>query len=215
MVSSSTDLAMARRASAIDSATDAARRHREFARWLQLRPPELIWQPAYDESEEATSAGFRAVSAFFGQLGLGLDLRRQTPPSLRSIHRWLALYKRFRPLLHTGATVRSDDSSRGFLSHGVVAGDRDEALYALVWLDRSAGRRVRFEGLDPTARYRLEVVGPRPVDARAVTPAWSAIGEAPVLSGRALETAGVLVPAARRGSALLLYLSAADQESRS
>ena len=31
VVSSSTDLAMARRASAIDSATDAARRHREFA----------------------------------------------------------------------------------------------------------------------------------------------------------------------------------------
>ena len=135
VVSSSTDLAMARRAGAIDSATDAARRHREFVRWLQLRPPELVWQPAYDESEEVTSAGFRAVSAFFGQLGLGLDLRRQSPPSLRSIHRWLALYKRFRPLLHTGATVRSDDSSRGFLSHGVVAGDRDEALYALVWLD--------------------------------------------------------------------------------
>ena len=117
-----------------------------------------MWQPALDEPDDATSSAYRAISAFFGRLGLGIDLRKQTPGSLRSIHRWLALYKKFRSLLHSGTTVRSDESDRGFVAHGVVADDRDEALFALVWLERAlASRRVRIDGLDPATSYRIEV----------------------------------------------------------
>ena len=206
VVSPAMDLAMAKRSSGTDRAADAASRHRDFASLVQLRPPGLIWQPAYDEPEDGASPGFRAISAFFGQLGLGLDLRKQAPASLRSIHRWLALYKNYRPLLHTGRTVRSDQSDRGFTAHGVVADDKAEAVFAFTWLERSAVRRVRLDGLDPTATYRLEVVGTRPAEAQAVTPAWSASGEALLMSGRVLETAGIVLPAARRGSALLLHL---------
>ena len=83
---------------------------------------------------------------------------------------------------------------------------RTEAMFAFTWLERSAVRRVRLDGLDPTATYRLEVVGTRPAEAQAVTPAWSASGEALLMSGRVLETAGIVLPAARRGSALLLHL---------
>ena len=87
---------------------------------------------------------------FFGRLGLGIDLRKQAPGSLRAIHRWLALHKRFRSLLYSGTTVRSDESDRGFVAHGVVADHRDEAVFALVWLERAlASRRVRIDGLDP------------------------------------------------------------------
>jgi hypothetical protein len=95
----------------------------------------------------------------------------------------------------------------------VVAADRTEALFALVWLERSAGRRVRLDGLDPTATYRLEVSGPRPMDPQAVVPPWSSAEQAPLLTGRALGTAGVMVPAARRGSALLLHLSAVSRDA--
>ena len=208
VVSPAMDLAMAKRSRGTDRASDAAARHRGFAALVQLRPPGLIWQPAYDEPEDGASPGFRAISAFFGQLGLGLDLRKQAPASLRSIHRWLALYKDYRPLLHTGRTVRSDQSDRGFTAHGVVAEDQTAAVFAFTWLERSAARRVRLDGLDPTATYRLEVVGTRPAEAQAVTPAWSASGEPLLMSGRALETAGIVLPAARRGSALLLHLVA-------
>jgi alpha-galactosidase len=207
LLSSAMDAAMARRAAATDRFTDSTRRHRGFVSLVQVLPPDLIWQPAYDEAEEATSPGFRALAPFFGRLGIGMDLRKQAPASLRAIHRWLALYKGFRPLLHSGRTVRSDQNDAGFVTHGVVAADGTEALFALVWLDGSAGRRVRLDGLDPTATYQLEVSGPRPMDPQAVVPPWSGSDSPPLLTGRALGTAGIMLPAARRGSALLLHLS--------
>ena len=128
-------------------------------------------------------SAYRAISAFFGRLGLGIDLRKQAPGNLRSIHRWLALYKRFRALLHSGTTVRSDESDQGFVAHGVVADDRDEALFALVWLERAlASRRIRIDGLDPATSYRIEVVGARPGEAQTVTPSWAS--GTPVLTGQ-------------------------------
>jgi alpha-galactosidase len=201
----SLDLAMAARAVGADLSDDATARHADFAGLVQLLPPALVGQSALDEPDDATSTAYRAISAFFGRLGLGIDLRRQAPGSLRSIHRWLALHKRFRSLLHSGTTVRSDESDRGFVAHGVVADDRNEALFALVWLERAlASRRVRVDGLDPVTSYRIEVIGPRPGEAQTVTPSWAA--GAPVLTGQALGAAGIPLPPARRGSALLLHL---------
>lgn len=203
--STSLDLAMAGRAVGADPAADSTARHADFAGLVQLLPPGLVWQSALDEPDDATSSAYRALSAFFGRLSLGIDLRRQAPGNLRSIHRWLTLYKRFRALLHSGITVRSDQSDRGFLAHGVVGEDRDEALFALVWLERTlASRRVRLDGLDAVTSYRIEVIGPRPGDPQAVTPSWAS--GAPVLTGRALGAAGIPLPPARRGSAMLLHL---------
>jgi alpha-galactosidase len=203
----SLDLAMAARAVGADLSGDSTARHADFAGLVQLLPPGLVCQPALDEPDEATSTAYRAVSAFFGRLGLGIDLRNQAAVNLRAIHRWLALHKRFRSLLHSGTTVRSDESDRGFIAHGVVADHRNEALFALVWLERAlASRRVRIDGLDPATSYRIEVIGARPGEAQTVTPSWAS--GAPVLTGKALGAAGIPLPPARRGSALLLHLEA-------
>jgi alpha-galactosidase len=203
----SLDLAMAIRAVGADLAGDSTARHADFAGLVQLLPPGLVWQPALDEPEEATSTAYRAVSAFFGRLGLGIDLRKQPPANLRSLHRWLALHKRFRLLLHSGTTVRSDESDRGFIAHGVVADDRDEALFALVWLERAqTSRRVRIDGLDPATSYRIKAIGARPGEPQAVNPSWAS--GTPVLTGQTLGAAGIPLPPARRGSALLLHLEA-------
>jgi hypothetical protein len=45
------------------------------------------------------------------------------------------------------------------------------------------------------------------MDAQAVAPSWSGSDQVPLVTGRALGTAGVMLPAARRGSALLLHLT--------
>jgi alpha-galactosidase len=202
----SLDLAMTTRAIGAELSSDSTVRHADFAGLVQLLPPGLVWQPALDEPDDATSSAYRAISAFFGRLGLGIDLRKQAPGNLRSIHRWLSLYKRFRSLLHSGITVRSDESDRGFVAHGVVADERDEGLFALVWLERAlTSRRVRIDGLDPATSYRIEVIA-RPGEAQTVTPAWAS--GAPVLTGQALGAAGIPLPPARRGSALLLHLQA-------
>jgi alpha-galactosidase len=205
----SLDLAMAVRAVCADLSGDSTARHADFAAMVQLLPARLVWQPALDEPDDANSTAYRAISAFFGRLGLGIDLREQTPAKLRAIHRWLALHKKFRSLLHSGTTVRSDESDRGFVAHGVVAENRGEALFALVWLDRAlASRRVRIDGLDPATSYRMELVGVRPGEAQAVTPSWASA--APVLTGQALGAAGVPLPPARRGSAVLLHLESVN-----
>jgi alpha-galactosidase len=201
----SLDLAMAGRAIGADLSGDSTARHADFTDLVQLLPPGLVWQSALDEPDDATSSAYRAISAFFGRLGLAIDLRKQPPSNLRAIHRWLALYKRFRALLHSGTTVRSDESDRGFLAHGVVADARDEALFALVWLERAlASRRVRIDGLAPATSYRIEVIGVRPGEDQMVAPLWAS--GAPVLTGQALSAAGVPLPPARRGEALLLHM---------
>lgn len=214
ILSSAPDAAMARRAMVVDGLTDPGERHVDLAALAQALPPERCWLVAYDEPEDGATPGFRALAGFFGALGLGLDLRRQTPASLRAIHRWLGLYAELRPLLHTGRTVRLDTGDAGFVAHGVVAERGGEALFALVWLDRSAARRVRLAGLDPATAYRLEIPGPQPADSKAVAPDWSGGGEPPVLTGQMLETVGITLPAARRGSALLLHLTAAPPGPR-
>jgi alpha-galactosidase len=203
IVSAARDVTMARRAVVADGIADSTRRHTQFGSLVQLLPPERLWQPAYDEPEDATTPGYRAVAAFFGGLGLGLDLCQQPPASLRAIHRWLSAYKEYRPLLHAGRTVRIETGQSGLIAHGVVSPERDEALFALVWCDRAAAR-VRLDGLDPATTYRLEVAGPRPTE----TLGWATGDEAPRSTGRALATAGLALPEGRRGSALLVHLTA-------
>ena len=214
IVSTAVDAAMGRRAMVADGIVDSGQRHTEFGSLVQLLPPERLWQPAYDEPEDGTAPGFRAVAAFFGGLGLGLDLCRQAPASLRAIHRWLTAYKQLRPLLHSGRTVRLDTGQPGLSAHGVVSAKRDEGLFALIWRDRAPGR-VRLDGLDPAATYRLEAAGPQPPELSPLTLGWAggdtSTGsgrDAPSLTGQALETIGIPLPAGRRGSALLLHLTA-------
>lgn len=207
VVSDAVDVAMARRAVVADGIAESGRRHRELGSLVQLLPPERLWQPAYPEPEDGTTTGYRALAGFFGALGLGLDLCRQPPANLRAIDRWLTAYKEFRPLLHWGRTVRLDTGDAGCLAHGVVSAQQDEALFALVWLDRSTVR-VRLAGLDPAATYRLEVAGPSSADASVPTLGWADGDSAPQLSGQALATVGIALPPGRRGSALLLHLVA-------
>ncbi len=202
------DLAGATRASGTHLAADSVARQTGFGSLIQLLPPALIWQPVIDEPDDGLSPAFRAASAFFGQLGLGLDLRKQQPASLRSIHRWLSLHKQFRPLLHSGAVVRLEPGTAELQALGVVADDHDQALFAVTWLDRSSRPwRLRIDGLDQQVAYRVTVVGPRSSDAHAVVPPWS-VGPALVLTGQTLQAAGLPLPPARRGSALLLHFEA-------
>ena len=152
------------------------------------------------------------MSCWFGTVGLALDLPQRPPAGLRATHRWLALHKQFRPLLHSGRVIRSDQSDGGFRLHGVVAEAGDEALYAAVWLDRSPNeRRLLLDGLRPETRYRVTVVGV-PADSRALTPAWARSGsDGLIATGAALAAIGVSAPAAPRSSALVLHVEAVGQ----
>ena len=101
---------------------------------------------------------------------------------------------------------------RDRLLHGVVSGQRDEALLAHVQLDESAHSRgvtVRVPGLDPEATYRLRWEGP--ADARMVSRSYPLAESGPIgtatLSGRALATRGFPMPRRRPQTVTLVRVS--------
>jgi alpha-galactosidase len=149
----------------------------------------------------------------FGSFGIEWDVTGCSPDELAELAGWVALAKRFRPLLHGGRTVRVDHPDPALWAHGVIAPDRSEALFALVTMERSLTwppGRVRLPGLDPGTDYRLTPVGPRagtePVSGRS-RPAWWSGGL--VHSGRVLGAVGVLPPALHPDQAVLVHLGRA------
>ena len=162
---------------------------RSSGRWCRCCPRSGCGSRRTTSPRTAPHRGTGRWPRSSGPLGLGLDLRRQAPASLRAIHRWLRLYKELRPLLHGGQTVRLDQTS--------------PASRRTAWWPTQAARRCsRWSGWTgrrpgsgwtvwtrrPT--YRLEVVGTRSADPQAVTLAWSADGPSPADAGRVLEHGG-------------------------
>ena len=169
--------------------TDALSRQ-QIQRWTtQLLAPELIGAhvsspglahhrptPAAWTSGPRPRCSARSASS-------GTCSRPTTTTSTGWPSGWRAT-RRFRPLLHSGRTVRPASSDPAVLLHGVVAADRGEALVAHVQLDESAHSRgvtVRVPGLDPEASYALRWEGP--AEARAVSRS-SALAESGPLGRR-------------------------------
>ena len=154
---------------------DAHERQR-IQRWTaQLLPPELvgahIGAPRAHTTGRTHDLSFRAATAVFGHLGIEWDLTAADEDELEDLAAWIAFGKQVRTLVHTGTTVRADLGEDVWL-HGVVSPSGDEALYALVVLDRPAtwppGRLV-LPGLDPRPHVR-RVVGRPGRTTRRTTP---------------------------------------------
>src|SRR6185312_4560062 len=106
---------------------------------------------------------FRAITAMFGHFGLEWDVRHLADSERTELAGAIALYKQYRPLLHSGRMVRADEPDPTLRLHGVVSHDGGEALYALVSLATSFAEvpgRVCLPGLLPDAAYRVEAVYP-------------------------------------------------------
>ncbi|MGC4153392.1 MAG: alpha-galactosidase [Propionicimonas sp.] len=139
-------------------------------RWTGLLiPPELvgahIGAPTAKTTGRTHRLGFRAITALFGHLGVEWDITAASAVERDELKAWIALHKRFRGLLHTGTVVRSDHPDPALWLHGVVAADRAEALYAVVSMASSefaTPGRLRLDGLDRRARYRVQIVQARP-----------------------------------------------------
>ncbi len=189
-------------------------------RWTQLLlPPELIGShigpPRSHTTARVIDLPFRALTSFFNHAGLEWDITECDEADLARVRRWIQLHKRHRSLLHNGVTVRSDDAaagSEGSTLHGVVAPDRSEALYAWIGLATSADAapgRVRFPGLDPERRYRVEVLDLTgdglPPGMWQVPPRWLADG-AVELPGAVLVSLGLPMLPVHPMQGLLLHV---------
>ncbi|WP_374008274.1 alpha-galactosidase [Leifsonia sp. LS-T14] len=174
----------------------------EMMRWTQqLLPPELLGSHIASERSHTThrthSLGFRAGTALFGHLGIEWDLTRATAADLAELGAWIAFHRANRDLLHGGELVRMDEVDASLLVSGVVAPNRERALYSLAYVARSDVApigRVTLRGLSADRRYRVRLLPLGAPGGEAQPPAWAADPDGVVLSGAALERAGVMAP---------------------
>jgi alpha-galactosidase len=184
----------------------------QIQRWTSLLVPlELlgahVGPPLSHTTGRVHAVDFRAGTALFGHLGIEWDIGRADPHELAALAEWVALYKRLRPLLHSGDLVRGDHPDPALWVHGVVAPDRRAAVYAVVAVATSVTSppgRVTLPGLDPRTRYRVQRPSPGGHPA-----GWGQVWDGPLsLPGAVLGSAGVSVPALWPERLLLLEVSA-------
>ena len=194
---------------------DALERQTIQRGFLRFFPPEIMGahvgpSPAHVGHRRHTLS-FRAATALFGHLGLELDPRALSAEEREELRDWIQTYKRFRDLLHSGRThlftMRHDAGRTG---HGVVAPDKDAALFAIVQLTASRQRLsppVRLPGLDPEAVYRLALAGPLPPHVTFATEGLQALAAGNLsVPGAALANVGVQIPILPPETVLLLHL---------
>jgi alpha-galactosidase len=187
----------------------------QIQRWTGLLvPPELmgahVGAPTAHTSGRRHGLDFRAGTALFGHFGIEWDLTEAAPTELQRLAEWIETYKRFRPLLHGGTTVHADVPDPAYQVHGVVAPNREEALYAFVATATTIAPgvgRVGLPGLNPARRYRMEQVMPD-LERAEGSPSW--LASLPTTSGSALELIGLEAPRLLPESLALLHVHAID-----
>lgn len=171
-------------------------------RWTQqLLPPELLGPHVASGRSHTThrvhTLGFRAATALFGHFGIEWDLTAATAAELAELKDWIAFHRAERDLLHGGELVRMDEVDASLLVSGVVAPDRARALFSLAYVGRSDVApigRVTLRGLAAERRYRVRLLPWGAPRGEAPMPPWAAGADGVVLTGAALERAGLLAP---------------------
>jgi alpha-galactosidase len=154
--------------------------------------------------------GLRLAVALFGHSGFEWDLTETTAKERQRLSSWVGLVKDVRHLVQSGTLVRLERPADPHTTmFGVVAPDRDEALFILARLAgtaRAGDATVRFAGLDPARRYlvqRVDVVEAEPVSHKHVP-----VPPPITLPGLALMTAGLAGPGLHPEQAVVYRLRA-------
>lgn len=195
---------------------DALERQAIQRGFTMLFPPEImgshIGPPRAHTTHRVQDISFRTATALFGSLGIEWNLLDADDGGRARVASAITLHKRLRELLHTGDVVRVDHTDPSALVHGVVSSDRERAVMAYVQATPSLTTSplpMRFTGLDPDRRYRIELIddlGSADEFGRS-RPAWMA-QDTIEFSGRQLMASGLQPPVLHAESVLLMELHA-------
>ncbi|KAA8999483.1 alpha-galactosidase [Affinibrenneria salicis] len=197
---------------------DALDRHQIQRGFSYFFPPEVmgahIGVPHCHNTSRYHTAAFRSLTALFGHMGLELDPLQESAPTLAAYRRYIDLHKQLRALLHSGDLYRidADDESARMIT-GVVSQDRNDAVYLIAQLTLptyALPGQLRFDGLLPDGRYRVEVLDipdnvlpHNSMHSMKALPAWMD-GQPQVFSGDWLANVGLAAPVLDPQSAMLI-----------
>ncbi|MEU4388475.1 alpha-galactosidase [Promicromonospora sp. NPDC023805] len=189
----------------------------DIQRWTSLvLPPELIGahvgpSPTHS-SGRTTDLSYRVATALQGHAGFEWDLLSCTEDELAAVAAYAALYKELRALVHTGTVVHADTVDPALRVTGFVSPDRTAGMWTVATVaspQDALTERVRFDGLDPTLRYSVQVrdeVGTAKW-LGGVTPGW--LGkEAIDIPGSMLTGVGLQLPTLWPMQALIIQVTA-------
>ena len=100
----------------------------------------------------------------FGHLGIEWNLLQAKPHELSALAEIIAIYKKYRALLHSGNFARYEVSTvepQSAVAHGVISQDKREALLCYAQLQTAASlvpAMWKVFGLDPQASYVVRLV---------------------------------------------------------
>lgn len=145
------------------------------------------------------SMELRVATAFFGHMGLELNLLTEALNEIEILKAGIALHKAHRSLIHSGEYVRLDTPS-DVNAFGVVSEDMDEALFSYCLMTghrETLPGRIRFAGLNSEKDYRIKIIWPEPVPVRTAPSIVNELdlgGEGAIVSGEALMQFGIQAP---------------------
>ncbi|WP_211247560.1 alpha-galactosidase [Cryptosporangium arvum] len=185
-------------------------------RWtMQLLPPELVGMhvgaPRSHTTARETDLSFRMASALLGHAGIEWNLNQRSPEELALITSWIGFHKSIRDLVASGTVVHADLADAATTLTGVVAPERDHAVFVYSRTTTSPSTqsgRVVLPGLEPSRKYAVRIVteAGSPAYGARVAPPWT--GESVVLAGSALSGVGLAMPTLHPAQALVLELRA-------
>jgi alpha-galactosidase len=157
------------------------------------------------------SMAMRAATALMGHMGAELNLLSEPEADLEQLKAAIALYKVHRPLLHSGDHYRLDTPDH-LNAFGIIAKDKTQALFSVAYLtghQQNIPTQLRFDGLDPSVRYRIQLVWPdpwKPWISPCIVDAMGLNADGSVFSGEALMAVGMQLPLSFPETVLLFHL---------
>ncbi|MDO5081674.1 alpha-galactosidase [Buchananella hordeovulneris] len=130
-------------------------------------PPEMLGthltSPRVHSTGRTVDLRLAGAVALFGHFGIEWDLTTLSATERQAVADWVALAKRVRPLVASGALVHADTADPALDVRGVVAADQSQAFFAFTQVATSVSAppgRVRLPGLAAQRTYRLTVASP-------------------------------------------------------
>ena len=176
-------------------------------------PPEVMGAHIGSEESHSTKRrhhlNMRGLTALFGHMGVELDPVRESQEQMNGMAYYIALHKRFRPLIHSGTMFRLDCTDLNRHVYG-VAGNNEQlvAVCQLAMGSHTLPEPLRFAGLNSDQQYKIEVVDVAKGSFQLMKQKQDWLDNGITLSGDELMYIGLTMPLLDPESMMLLHLQA-------